>query len=44
VYGGKKAICDEYLKGEISINKMHNLLEIAEPKQLKPRTEFTGYS
>ena len=40
----EKAIVDRYLRGEISIDEMGRLLEVIRPKQLKPRTEFTGYS
>jgi hypothetical protein len=37
----KKVVCDKYLKEEISIDEMYHLLEITEPKQLKPITKFT---
>ena len=40
----EKAIVDRYLRGDISIDEMGRLLEVIRPKQLKPRTEFTGYS
>jgi site-specific recombinase XerD len=40
----EKAVVDRYLRGDISIDEMGRLLEVMRPKQLKPRTEFTGYS
>ena len=40
----EKAVTDKYLRGEITIDEMVRLLEVMRPKQLKPRTEFTGYS
>ena len=38
-----KIICDKYLHGEITLEEMHAQLEITQPKQLKPGTEFPGY-
>jgi hypothetical protein len=29
---------------KLQLKKMSKLQEIVQPKQLKPRTEFTGYS
>jgi hypothetical protein len=40
----EKAIVDRFLRGEITIDEMSHLLEVIRPKQLKPSSEFTGYS
>ncbi|MCX6671305.1 MAG: tyrosine-type recombinase/integrase [Euryarchaeota archaeon] len=39
-----KASVDKYFKGEITKDELQTLLDVVKPKQLKPRTEFTGYS
>jgi hypothetical protein len=40
----EKAVFDKYIKGEITVQEAITLLDVMRPKQLKPRTEFTGYS
>ncbi len=37
-------IFDKYLKGEITVQEAMTLLEVMRPKQLKPSSEFPGYS
>jgi site-specific recombinase XerD len=40
----EKAVTDKYLRGEITMDEMVRLLEVMRPKQLKPSSEFPGYS
>ena len=40
----EKVVFDKYANGEITVEEAISLLEVIRPKQLKPRTEFTGYS
>jgi hypothetical protein len=40
----EKAVVDRFLRGEISIDDMSKMLEVIRPKQLKPSSEFPGYS
>jgi site-specific recombinase XerD len=40
----EKAVFDKYLKGEITVQEAMTLLEVMRPKQLKPTSEFPGYS
>jgi integrase len=40
----EKAVFDKYLKGEITVQEAMTLLEVMRPKQLKPSSEFPGYS
>ena len=39
-----KALIDKYLHGGLSIDEISKLLAVMQPKQLKPKTEFTGYA
>jgi hypothetical protein len=40
----KLILLKKYVEGEITLEKYDKLMEVMQPKQLKPRTEFTGYS
>ena len=39
-----RLITDRFIKGEITQKQFSSILEAIEPKELKPRTEFTGYA
>ena len=39
-----RTLFDKYLRGELSLNEMNALLEVTQPKQLKPKIGFTGYA
>ena len=40
----EKAVFDKYIKGEITVEEAITLLDVMRPKQLKPSSEFPGYS
>jgi len=40
----EKAVFDKYIKGEITVQEAITLLDVMRPKQLKPSSEFPGYS
>lgn len=39
-----KVVFDKYLRNEITINELRYFLEVNRPKQLNPKSEFTGYA
>jgi len=39
----KKAVIDRYVKGEITSNELHSLLDLIKPKQLKHDSDLRGY-
>lgn len=38
-----KAVFDKYLWGEITMSEPNKLLEVMQPKDINPNSEFTGY-
>ena len=38
-----KVVFDKYLRGELTLNELQDILQIIQPKSLKARTEFLGY-
>jgi len=38
-----KVVFDKYLRGELTLNELQDILQIIQPKSLKVRIEFLGY-